>query len=454
MVDFKDIKDCFERNDMKTLKGLVAQADIFDIIKLIEDLPSDEQVVVFRLLDKEKALETFEQLEPTLQQELISSFKEDRAIEIFSEMDPDDQARLLDELPARVAKNLLTSLSPEERRKTADLMGYPPGTAGRIMTPEYVRLRRNITVEEALNVIKEKGKDKETVYTLYVTDDKRKLEGVVSLRDLVMASPEQRVEEVMTDQVISVSTETNQEEVARILQDRDLLAVPVVDKENRLVGIITIDDAVDILEEETTRDIFDKVGITSFSQRESARSQRLVTGSLWDVWKVRVPFLVITLIGGLLAGAVIGAFEETLEAIAAVAIFIPVIMDMGGNVGTQSSTIFTRAFVLGHINIERFGRYLLREVGIGLSIGVVMGTAAGIIASFWQDPNLGMAVGISLALTVTLATSLGYLVPFILFRLGFDQAAGSDPFITTIKDISGLFIYFFFVNIFLGHLLV
>ncbi|RQD74004.1 MAG: magnesium transporter, partial [Candidatus Syntrophonatronum acetioxidans] len=363
MVEFKNIEDCFERNDMNTLKSLVAQADIFDIIKLIEDLPSEERVVVFRLLDKEKALETFEQLEPTLQQELIFSFKEERAIEIFSEMDPDDQARLLDELPARVAKTLLASLSPEERRKTADLMGYPPGTAGRIMTPEYVRLRRNITVEEALKIIKEKGKDKETVYTLYVTDNKRKLEGVVSLRDLVMASADERVEEVMKDQVVSVGTETNQEEVARILQDRDLLAVPVVDKENRLVGIITIDDAVDILEEETTRDIFDKVGITSFSQRESARSHRLVTGSLWEAWKVRVPFLIITLIGGLLAGAVIGAYEETLEAIAAVAIFIPVIMDMGGNVGTQSSTIFTRAFVLGHINLERFGRYLLREMG-------------------------------------------------------------------------------------------
>lgn len=451
---FEMVRQYLDENQIEALKNEISQAQILEIVRLLIQLPSDDRAVVFRLLPKDTAMEIFEQLDTGLQQDLISSLKEESATELFIDMEPDDRARLLDELPARVAKKLLASLSEEEKEKTSVLMGYPPRTAGRIMTPEYVRLRRTLTVSEAIDTVRRNGEDKETVYTLYVTDDTRKLEGVVSLKDLVMASPDQKVEEVMAEKVISATTETNQEEVARLLHDLDMLAIPVVDRENRLVGIITIDDAMDIIEEETTDDIFDKVGLAALAGQESGRSLRLVRGNLWDVWKVRVPFLVITLIGGLLAGAVIDAFEETLEAIAAVAIFIPVIMDMGGNVGTQSSTIFTRAFVLGHINVKRFFSHWLREAGIGLSIGLVMGTAAGIVAAVWQqEPNFGWAVGIALALTITIATSMGFLVPFVLVKLGFDQAAGSDPFITTIKDISGLFIYFFMVNIFLGHLL-
>jgi len=222
------------------------------------------------------------------------------------------------------------------------------------------------------------------------------------------------------------------------------------------VGVVTVDDAIDVLEEETTDDIFDKVGLAdiAMTRRESSRSEQLVKGPLKNVLKVRVPFLIITLIGGMLAGAVIDVYEATLEAIAAVAIFIPVIMDMGGNVGTQSSTIFTRALVLGHINMKHFRKHLFREMGIGISIGVIMGAAALAIATLWQgNIDFGYAVGISLALTMTLATTLGFLIPWVLVKLGFDQAAGSDPFITTVKDVTGLFIYFTSVSIFLGYLL-
>jgi len=451
---YGQVEEYLADNDLEGLKQLVLDIDPLQALQLIESLPPAQRAVVFRFLPKDDALNVFEQLEAEFQQELLSSFREERAVELFAEMDPDDQARLLDELPARVAKKLLSSLSPEERDKTAALMGYHPRTAGRIMTPEYVRIRRGLTVRQALDTVKRNGRDKETVYTLYVTDDSRRLEGVVSLRDLVLADEDAIVEEIMTTDIVSVETGRDQEEVARLLQDLDMLAVPVVDSENRLVGIITIDDAIDILEEETTDDIFDRVGLTALTARESGRSHRLVYGSLWDVWRVRIPFLVITLIGGMLAGVVIDAYEGMLEAVAAIAIFIPVIMDMGGNVGTQSSTIFTRAYVLGHISMRRFRPHLLREMGVGLSIGCVMGVAAGIIAALWQgDLSFGWAVGISLGLTMTLATSMGFLVPFVLVRLGFDQAAGSDPFITTIKDVSGLFIYFTMVSLFLSHLL-
>ncbi len=454
MLLLEKVKEHLENQEMESLKELVNETDVMEITDLIEELPSDEEAVVFRLLDKEKALDVFEQLDIELQQKLISSFKEDRAIEFVSAMEPDDRVRLLDELPARVTKKLLASLSYEERQKTNELMGYSPKTAGRIMTPEYVRLKREESVKDALETVRKNGGEKETVYILYVTDNTRKLEGVVSLRELVMASPDQKVEEIMNQNIASVSTDTDQEEVARLLQDLDLLAVPVVDRENRLVGIITVDDAMDIIDEETTDDIFDKAGLTALAGQETGRSLRMVTGSLWQVWLVRLPFLVITLIGGLTAGAVIDVYEETLQAITALAVFIPVIMDMGGNVGTQSSTIFTRAYVLGHISMKRFFRHWFREIGVGLSIGMIMGVATGLVASLWQESvELGLTVGLSLAITVTLATGLGFLVPFTLVRLGFDQAAGSDPFITTIKDIVSLMVYFYLTTVFMGHLL-
>jgi len=454
MLHLGEIRNHLENKNMETLKHKLNESDTIEITDLIEELPPEEGPVVFRLLNKEKALEVFEQLEVEVQQKLLSSFKEERAIELIHGMEPDDRVRLLDELPARVTKKLVGSLSYHERQKTNELMGYPPRTAGRTMTPEYVRVRGELTVKEALDTVRRNGEEKETIYTLYVTDSTRKLEGVISLKDLIMASPDQKVEEIMNSQVVSVSTDTDQEEVARLLQERDMLAVPVVDRENRLVGIITVDDAMDILDEEVTDDIFDKAGLASLAGKESGRSLRLISGSPLMVMGVRLPFLVITLIGGLLAGFVIDSYEETLETITALAVFIPVIMDMGGNVGTQSSTIFTRAYVLGHINIKRFFNHWLREIAIGVGIGIIMGIATGVIAALWQQSiELGVTVGLSLGITVTLATTLGFLVPFVLVRLGFDQAAGADPFITTIKDISSLSIYFYLVTVFMGHLL-
>ncbi|MCC5910622.1 MAG: magnesium transporter [Clostridiaceae bacterium] len=450
----KTIWTHLENRDMESLKKLLNQAEAIELLDVMRELSAEEQAIVYRLLSKDKALVVFEQLDTYLQQKLLSSFTEDKVIEMISELAPDDRVRLLDELPAKVTKKLVASLSTEERKETALLMGYEEETAGRIMTTEYVRLKRSYTAAEALEKLRVHAQDKETIYTIYITDDGRKLEGVLSLRELVMASPEQKLEEIMHTKIIKVFTETDQEEVARTLQELDLLALPVVDKENRLVGIITIDDAMDIIEEETTEDIFDKAGLADLNSRESDRSERLVNGSFFQIWKVRLPFLVITMIGGLMAGVVIEAFEEALEAIAAVAIFIPVIMDMGGNAGTQSSTIFARGLILGHINTKKFVSHLGKETLVGLSMGTLVGIATGIIASVWQGiPELGIAVGLALGITMTLATALGFFIPYTLFKLGIDQAAGADPIITTIKDISGLLIYFVLVTQFLGYLL-
>jgi magnesium transporter len=434
------------------LRAMLANSEEMEILHVFHNLTSDEQVIVFRLLSKENALSIFEKLDTDEQLNLMHSFINGIARDFVNEMAPDDRVRLLDELPSEVAKKMIGSLSLEEREATNILMGYEPETAGRIMTTEYISLNKELTQRQALKKVCQMANDKETIYTLFVTDNTRKLEGTLTLKELLIADEDSKLEDIMSKKVISVSTSTDQEDVARTLQELDLLAIPVVDSEEHLVGIVTVDDAVDILEEEATEDIFYQAGLGA-GNREADQSAVLVRGSIWKIWRVRLPFLLITLVAGIAAGVVVAGFEETLQSIAAVAIFIPLIMDMGGNVGTQSTTVFVRGVVLGHIEINKFRKYFLKEVGIGFSMGVVVGTAAGFIAAIWQGmPFLGFAVGLSLVFTMTFAAFLGFLVPFVLIKLNIDQAAGSAPIITSIKDVSGLLIYFFLVITFLGHM--
>ena len=444
------IIQCIEERDLRGLRSILRELEETEVLYLISNLERTDKALVYRLLSKDMALAVFEQLDLEIQKDLLESFPESRAIEIIEELDPDDRVSLLDELPAVVTKRLISLLSPDDRAVTNKLLGYEAETAGRIMTPEFITLRRNMTAQAALEKIRWQAADKETIYTLYVTDETRRLEGVLELRKLIVANPNERIEDIMSDIVIKVTTDTDQEEVAHALKDFDLLAIPVVDKQGCIVGIVTIDDAVDILEHEATEDIYDQAGLANITGSETNRSEVLVNGSLWAIWKVRLPFLVITLLAGLGAGLIIDGFEHTLETIVAVAIFIPIIMDMGGNVGTQSTTVFVRGVVLGHIEPKRFWRHLGKEVLIGFSLGLIVGVVTGVIAGFWQSmPLLGLAVGLALLVTMTLASLLGFLVPWILIKMKLDQAAGSSPIITSIKDIVGLLVYFVLVSAFL-----
>ncbi|MCL2416792.1 MAG: magnesium transporter [Bacteroidales bacterium] len=465
MTLHEKILDHISNKDMLGLKNTLANVEELEFLDAFYDLSDEAQVIAFRLLTKDKALSIFEELDTDEQQNLLRSFTGERAIELVNEMAPDDRVKLLDELPATVAKKLIASLSPEERAVTNILMGYEPETAGRIMTTEYISLNKEMTVEQALERVSLQAEDKETIYTLFVTDSFRKLEGVLTLKGLLIAKGGKTigktdgntlVGDIMSKNAISVSTDTDQEEVAHILRELDLLAIPVVDREGRLVGIVTIDDAVDILVDEATEDILDHAGLAGISNNESDRSEVLIHGSLWEILKVRLPILLITLALGMVSGLVIDSFESTLEAIVGVAVFIPMVMGMGGNIGTQSSTIFIRGFVLGHIKINEFAKPFLKNVGVGLSIGVLVGVLAGTVAWLWQGmpnniPTLGLAVGVAMVISMTTASLLGYLVPYILIRMNLDQAAGSAPIITTIKDIVALTIYFICVTLFLGR---
>ncbi len=443
------VREKIAEKNLEGIKKTVSDMHPGEIVEGLESLEVKERPVVFRLLPKDKAVDVFDMLDPAVQGDLVESLTDEQAAEYLGELEPDDRVHLLDELPARVAKKLLERLPKEKRDTTNRLLGYEDGTVGRIMSPMFVDVKQNMTIEQAQERIRSRKNGRDwTITTVYVTDDARKFVGAIALSDLVTAAPGTWVGDLLDPEQTSVTTIDPEEDAARLLQDRDVQELPVLDREQRLVGVLTADDAMDVLEHEATSDMYDKAGIISVQTTESDRSYAMINGSLWHVMAVRVPFLLVTLVGGMIAGVVIEAWEETLEAVVATALFIPVIMDMGGNVGTQSSTIFTRGLVLGQIPARRFLRFWLRETGNGFSMGAVLGILGGIVAAVWQGiPQLGVAIALALTLTITIAASVGFLIPFILVKLGFDQAAGADPFITTIKDITGLIIYFSMVTL-------
>ena len=446
----REFRSLINNNQLDLLKQKANALEPFFLADIIEVLEPGKQSVVFRLLNKEHALEVFEYIEPEVQQELIQNFTDAEALRYFSNLEPDDRVALMDELPAKVAKYLIQSLSKKEKELTTLVMGYPTGSAGNIMTPKYISFKKGISVQEALERIRKVAEDVETIYHLYVTDATRRLVGMIELRELITADPQVLIDSIMIENPIKAYVYQDDGDVAKLMQDSDLLAVPVVDKDDRLVGVVTVDDAIDILEEDAIDRELTTSGFLEFNNKETDRSRVLVSGSLWQIWKVRVPFLLITLAGGMIAGSVIEQFEETLMAITALAFFIPVVMDMGGNVGTQSSTIFTRALALGQIDFPRFMKQWAKEVLVGFTMGIMLGIGAGLIVYLWQgDLNLTFVISLALLFTVTIATALGFMVPFLLLKSGADQAAAAAPFITTIKDISGLLIYFLLANLFL-----
>ncbi|MCL2521497.1 MAG: magnesium transporter [Erysipelotrichales bacterium] len=446
----EEILKYLEEKNYRTLKNFLMNIDDVLIFDLIRELEEKDQAIIFRLLNKEKALFIFEQLNTTDQQALIKSLTERRIIELLEELAPDDRVRLLEELPAKVANRLISNLSAEERAATNILLGYEVETAGRKMTTEYITLKKQMTVAESIKRIRKKANDVETIYTIYVTNASRELQGVLSLKDLILAEASDIITDIMQKNVVSVATDTDQEVVARTLKEYNLLAVPVVDKENRLVGIITVDDAMDILDEEATDDILDSAGISDLHISETTRSEALVFGSLPQIWRLRLPFLIITTFGGLFAGLALEVFEDALETVTALIFFIPVIMAMGGNVGTQSSTVFTRGFLLGHIKVKDIWRSIFKETIVGLSIGVVIGILTGVIALFWQGlgdnwefaVRIALVVGLTLVIVSMIAATLGFLIPYILIKFKADQASGTGPIITSLKDIIAIIVYF------------
>ncbi|MDR5638017.1 magnesium transporter [Thermosynechococcus sp. JY1334] len=436
-------------------KRTANQLTIPELVRALRQIDPHKRVLAFRLLEKDKAIAVFEALTPDEQATLIEGMTDPEILHFLEALEADQRVRLFEELPAKVTKRLLSQLSSESRDAVNLLLGYPEGTIGRRMNLRYLALRQDLTVEQAIAAIRESSLDINDLSIIFVIDEQRFYRGFVQPIQLMKANPHQPLQDLVQGQELAIAVTAPELSAAKLLKEYDVPAIPVVDQEGRLVGDITFDDVIDLIEEEATSTILAQAGVGNLLNRDQAWSERLVRGPIRYAVQLRIICLIITLIGGMIVGGVIQYFEEVLEAVVAVAIFIPVVMDMGGNVGTQSTTVFARGLAWQHIDIRRYGGYLFREFRIGAIMGLILGTAGGLIAFFWQGlpndiPQLGLAVGISLFVVITFAAILGALLPWVLLKLGFDHGPAADPFITTIKDFTGLLLYFYLVSVFLG----
>ncbi|MBD2742957.1 magnesium transporter [Coleofasciculus sp. FACHB-1120] len=426
-----------ETEDLQGAKAILVPVQPADIAEAIEGLPEAMQAIAFRLLSKDEAIEVYEYLDSSVQQALIEEFRRQEVLDIVDKMSPDDRARLFDELPATVVRRLLEQLTPTERQATAQLLGYEAGTAGRLMTPEYISLKENMTVAETLDRIRSLAHATEIIYYLYITDAARHLTGILSLRDLVIADPDQKIGDIMTRDVVCIYTSDDQEEVARLIGRYDFLAVPVVDREKRLVGIVTVDDVIDIIEQETTEDIYKQGGLQS-------GGDNYFQTDLLTVARKRVVWLFVLLLTNTVTGTIIKAEEEILRQVVSLAAFIPLLTGTGGNVGSQSSTVVIRGLNTEELREMGPAQVVMREAIAGALLGVMLGTVATLWA-FWLlngDWAVSLAVGISLVAISVLASVAGSGLPFIFRAVGLDPALMSAPFITTAVDVLGVLIYF------------
>lgn len=423
---------------------------VADIAELLEELDTPEQRWLVSLLDNETLALVINELDPDLAWGLLSHLNEERVSDILEEMPPDDAADFLGELSDPDKNRYLRLMESEEQEDVRELMKYQEDTAGGLMTFEYVAIREDITSAKAIEVLRETAPDAETVYYVYVINTQNQLVGVISLRELIIANPHALVRDIMSRNVVSVPVEMDQEEVARIVSKYNFLAVPVVDHNNSLLGIITVDDVIDVIHEEASEDIYRLAGAPGEDDEEEEEFLPRIKASL----KARLPWLFITMLGGLVSGKVLSHFSGEISAVVALAFFIPLLTGMGGNVGTQSSTVTVRGIATGQIDSEKIARVILREALTGLAIGTVLGIIVGGIASWWQNkPMLGVVVGLAMLGNMFTAATMGTIVPLVFRRMGIDPAVASAPFISTAIDITGLVIYSTLATLLITYLL-
>lgn len=431
-----------------------------DVVEALEGLETDERDTTIEAMSTELC----GWLLPFVPDDEVDRFLTGRTdteiAAILESMPADDAVDLLENMAPKRRESILAEAIPNLQATLRTLLKSKPESAGTLMTTEYLKIDGEWTAGKAVEEVEKLASDVETPYAAYVVTDENHLRGVISLRELLSADKDAVVDDLMRTEPATAHVDEDQEKVARTIERYDILAVPVLDHMGRVVGVITHDDVLDVTTEEATEDIFKSAGI-SFAGVEESRSTAILDSSIPRILGLRLPWLVLALAGGMMAGGVIEAYEATLEAVVALAFFVPVIMDMGGNVGTQASTIFVRGLALGHIDDKNAFRHFRREGIIGLLIGTIIGGIGAGGAYAWQGlwrgdenaPELALVVFIGLVTVCVVASVVGYVIPWVMNKLGFDPAAASDPLITTVKDVTALLIYFGLATLLLGHLI-
>lgn len=445
LTDLEEFRALLENKEYSKIKVKANDINEVDLAVLLEEMEDEDMLKIFRLLPKELAADVFSQLEQESQQYIITSLSEKEAGSIIDNLYADDATDLLEEMPANVVKKILSNAKPETRNDINHLLQYPDDSAGSIMTTEFMDLKLNMTVKQALDRIRSKGIDSETVNVLYVLDPKRLLLGIVTLRSLIMHDPDDVIESFMEDGIISVSTDTDQEEVAQIFKKYDFMAVPVVDKENRMVGIITVDDVMDIMEQETTEDM-DKMAAIIPNDKPYLRT------TVFETWKKRIPWLLLMMISATFTGKIITSFEGALSKYIILTAYIPMLMDTGGNSGSQASTEVVRSLSIGQIDLSDFLKVIWKELRVGLMCGLTL-AAVNFLKCIYID-HVSVTIAFIICITIVgcvfFAKLMASILVMVVTRLHLDAAVVASPMLTTVIDAISLTIYFSISVVLLG----
>jgi magnesium transporter len=436
-----NIRNLIQEKAYPDLESLITEPHPADLADLIEHLDSEERLSVFKLLSSERAGEVLKEMSSPIQEALSHELDDKTVADILNELNSDDATDILTHLPRERAQKIIGLVQPEVSEELQKLLGYKTDTAGGIMALEFVSVNASSTIGEAIENIRKKREEVEKLYYVWVVDEFGKLVGVVSIKDLVLEPEDRMIKEIMNPDVISVDVDTDQEEVARIVKQYGLVHIPVVNGRHKLIGRITSDDIIDVIEEEANEDISLMAGVMD---------QQIGEGSALKISRARLPWLLLGLFGGLLSALVINHFHGSIEKILALSFFIPVIMAMGGNTGTQAATVVIRGLATGDISVIHTSKRLVVELWVALINGILCGILLGLVVAFWlSDPQLGLGVGVSLITVILFSGSFGAFVPLLLRKLNIDPALAAGPFITTSNDVLGLLIYLSIITHFL-----
>ncbi|ABX43373.1 magnesium transporter [Lachnoclostridium phytofermentans] len=430
------VLELLENKSYSELKHILETMNSADIAQILSEVKNEDMILLYRFLTKDTAVETFSYMETELQERLIHAMTDKELRDVTSELFLDDTVDLIEEMPANIVKRILQQAQPDQRKLINEFLKYPSDSAGSVMTIEFIDLKATMTVDEAFAKIRKIGLDKETIYTCYVLDDSRRLQGIVTVKDLLLAKNDTILSDIMETNLITVNTHDDKEVVARKFDKYDFLALPVVDQESRLVGIITIDDAIDVIQDENTED-FERMAALSPSEDSYFRT------SVFQHAKNRIVWLLALMLSATVTGVLITRYENAFKAIPLLVAFIPMLMDTGGNCGSQTSTLIIRGMALDEIRSKDILRVLYKEIRVALLVGVMLGSVNGIrIFIQYHDLGLALVVGLTLVATVCLSKVLGCLLPMVAKVFKMDPALMAAPLITTIVDTCSIMIYF------------
>lgn len=446
MAELKtDFKDLLDKKDWTAVTHRLDDMDPIEISHAMEDVLDDDQTLLFMLLRRNQAKEVFQHLPHARQAQIIEDLAQniERKTNLLNDIEPDDRTAFFEDLPGETIQGLIQTLSPKERDISLRLLGYPKDSIGRLMTPEYVAIRPENTIDQAFHNIRKHGRDSETLNVIYIVDHEGKLVDDIRIRELILAAPGQKVEELMDRRFTALNAMDDQETAIKTFMDYDRVAMPVVNGEGVLLGIVTIDDILDIAEEETTED-FHKFGAFQAAISDPVKER------IFSLYKNRVVWLVALVFMNIFSGAALASFEYTIQAVVSLVFFLPLLIDSGGNAGSQSATLMIRSLAMGDVKATDWYKMIGKEVLVSLLLGITMAAAVSAVA-WYRAPEIVAVVAVTMVITVMIGSLIGMMLPFLFTKLKLDPATASAPLITSISDICGVLVYFSIAAWYFGH---